>query len=109
VKFTANIDYPETPTALIEYGGKTYDIYPFLPEKTQKKINKEYNLEIEIKVPDKLLREIFPVEWANNNNLKLFIQTLPPHITNKYNIPQYTGRRGIGFYESVIAAMEGAL
>lgn len=78
----ADINYEELPHAIIKFIDTEKDIYPFLAPNTQKRINRNYNLSLEIPVNKKIIKELFPEQWNLLKTSEKIAVKLPPHIIN---------------------------
>lgn len=86
MKFRLDINYEKEPKALLNFCGKTIDVYPFLAEGTKNKINRTFDVEIDCNVPPKAFNELIPKEWKENKQLRKIIRKLPSHrITKQIN------------------------
>lgn len=82
MEFKADINYEELPHAIIKFIDTEKDVYPHLPPNTQKRINRNYNLSLEIPVSQKTLKTIFPEQWNLLKRSEKIAGKLPPHIIN---------------------------
>ena len=90
MKMNANINYEKDPFAIVEYLGETANIYPFLSKQEQKRINQNYNEELEISVSQDTIRHGLPNAWKKILQAKRIFRKLPDHIVNRiHNIPVY--------------------
>jgi|GEM_PF-3857329 len=71
--FKVNIDYEKEPKAIINFMGVKKDIYPYLTVTQQKRINKDYNLTIDLNISHAILRKAMPHEWKQYLKLRRYI------------------------------------
>lgn len=85
MRFTANIDYWGEPQAIINFMGTEKDVYKHLSKAHQKKINREYNLSLEINVTPTKLKKVFPKEYKEYLNLIKYIEHIIRPDLKDYN------------------------
>ena len=78
-KVKINTDYCGIPKALLSFGGTTVNIFPELNKTQQRKIKKTYDLEMDVSLPIKKLRTIFPTGWGQHLHIRREIKKLPLH------------------------------
>lgn len=78
-KLKADTNYTGTPHALGCFGGVQKDIFPELSPAQQRKIAKSYDLDMDVFLPTRKLRTVFPEEWKENIELRKLIRKLPLH------------------------------
>lgn len=63
MKYRGKQSFGKEPDFLVKFCGKEGNVYPFLANGTKRRINRSYDEQIDLNIPDKVIREAFPEEW----------------------------------------------